>query len=63
MVVEEVKIVEFAVVEFGVEDFTNEFIDVLDLAEDVFLKHAEAVGSVEDLEGSHSPQQLHRLVR
>ena len=59
LVVVEVEVVELAVVQFGVEDLADEFVDVFYFAVYVFLEHAETFGGVEHFEGGYASQELH----
>jgi len=59
LVIVEVEVVELSVVEFGVEDLSDQLVDVPHLSENVLLEHPEAFGGMEYLEGSHPPEQLH----
>ena len=61
-VIDEIEVVQFAIVELGVENFANELVDVAHLPVYVLFEHAEALGGVEDLESSNPAQELHAFV-
>ena len=48
--------------QFRIEDFSDQLVDVFYLAVYVFLEHSEPFGVVKHLKGRHPTQQLHRFV-
>ena len=58
-IVVEVEIVQLPVVQFGVEDLSDQLVDVPHLPVYIFLKHAESLSSVKNLKSSHSSKDLH----
>ena len=58
-VIIKVEVVEFSVMQLGIQHLSDQLVNIFDLAIDVLLKHSEPFRSVEDLERCHPTQELH----
>ena len=58
-IVVEIEIVQLSVMQFGVENLSDQLVDVPHLPINIFLKHTESLSSMKNLKSSHSSKDLH----